>query len=219
MRGLLFDFDGVVADTEWISNTILAEGLSSLGLPTTFEQSLERYGGRNWPDTEALIERSIGRKLDTGFVAGLEDIMHKRFVTDLKEVEGLSAFVSRFSDLPRCIASSSGLPYLTHALDVIRLTQLFGTHVYSATMVANGKPHPDVYLFAADKIGIQPSNGIVIEDSPVGVRAGVAAGMTVIGLCAGKHIRPGHEVRLREASAHHISQTWADAAEIVSKLV
>lgn len=219
MHGLFFDFDGVVADSEWISNTILAEGLTSLGLPTTFEQSLERYGGRRWPDVEMMIEESIGRKLDPGFVLSLEDIMHERFVTDLKEVEGLSAFLSRFSHLPRCVASSSGIPYLTHALKLLKHTDTFGEHVYSGTMMPRGKPHPDVYLFAAEKIGVKPESGIVIEDSPTGVQAGIAAGMTVIGLCAGKHCRPGHDAKLREAGVHHIAHRWADAGEIVARLV
>jgi beta-phosphoglucomutase-like phosphatase (HAD superfamily) len=74
--------------------------------------------------------------------------------------------------------------------------------------VPHGKPHPDIFLYAADRIGVAPEDCLVIEDSPNGVRAGVAAGMCVVGLCAGGHVRAGHEVRLREAGAEHIFDRW-----------
>lgn len=219
MKGLFFDFDGVIADTEWISNTLLAEAVTALGQPTTVEQALERYVGNSWPHVQALIEESTGRKLEADFVKSLERQLLECYTRDLQEVEGVGDFIDRFVHLPRCIASGSAPDVLAHALDVIGLAEHFGEHVYSARMVARGKPHPDVYLYAAEKLGLRPSHGIAIEDSGTGVRAGVAAGMTVIGLCAGKHIRPGHDARLREAGAHHLAQDWTEAAEIVAKLI
>ena len=219
MRGLFFDFDGVVADTEWISNTLLAETVSGLGVPTTVEQALELYVGNSWPHVQTLIEEAVGRKLAPDFVEGLERQLLERYTQDLTEVAGVSTFLERFVHLPRCVASGSAPDVLAHALRVIKLADKFGEHVYSARMVARGKPHPDVYLYAAEKIGVSPANGIAIEDSGTGVRSGVAAGMTVIGLCAGKHIRPGHDARLRDAGAHHICHSWAEAAGIVDSLI
>ena len=86
-------------------------------------------------------------------------------------------------------------------------------------MVERGKPHPDLFLMAADRMGIAPSHSIVIEDSVGGVRAGVAAGMTVVGLCAASHVRAGHAERLLAAGAHYLADAWDRAAGIVTRLV
>ena len=81
-----------------------------------------------------------------------------------------------------------------------------------------GKPHPDIYLHAAQKMGVDPAQAIVVEDSVLGVQAGVAAGATVIGLLAGSHILSGHEQSLREAGAHHIARTFAEATDVTRSL-
>jgi beta-phosphoglucomutase-like phosphatase (HAD superfamily) len=86
-------------------------------------------------------------------------------------------------------------------------------------MVDRGKPHPDIYLLAARQMGVSPEHCIVIEDGVSGVRAGVAAGMSVLGLCAGSHLRSGHARQLIDAGAVHIADTWSEARELVSSLL
>jgi beta-phosphoglucomutase-like phosphatase (HAD superfamily) len=86
-------------------------------------------------------------------------------------------------------------------------------------MVARGKPHPDIFLHAADAMGVHPSQAIVIEDSASGVQAGVAAGMRVIGLLAASHIQPGHRERLLAAGAHHVASTFDEAQQITRGLL
>jgi beta-phosphoglucomutase-like phosphatase (HAD superfamily) len=93
---------------------------------------------------------------------------------------------------------------------VFALSSKLGSHVFSADMVARGKPHPDIFLFAAAKLGVRPDECLVIEDSAGGIRAAVAAGMTVVGLCAASHIREGHDLRLRDAGAVHLAHSWPD---------
>jgi beta-phosphoglucomutase-like phosphatase (HAD superfamily) len=95
-------------------------------------------------------------------------------------------------------------------LSVLALEAEFGSHVFSADMVARGKPHPDIFLFAAGKLGARPDQCLVIEDSAGGIRAAVAAGMTVVGLCAASHIREGHDLKLRDAGAVHLAHSWSD---------
>ena len=107
-------------------------------------------------------------------------------------------FHQSFAHIPRCIASSSSMDRLQLCLSVLALEAEFGSHVFSADMVARGKPHPDIFLFAASKLGVRPDECLVIEDSAGGIRAAVAAGMTVVGLCAASHIREGHDLKLRE---------------------
>jgi HAD superfamily hydrolase (TIGR01509 family) len=108
---------------------------------------------------------------------------------------------------PDGIASSSSIDRLQLCLSVLALEAEFGGHVFSADMVARGKPHPDIFLFAASRLGVRPDQCLVIEDSAGGIRAAVAAGMTVVGLCAASHIREGHDLKLRDAGAVHLAHS------------
>ena len=210
MRALIFDFDGVIADSESIANTVLAEAVSELGHPTTLDQALSRYMGRRWVEAVAEIEAAIGKPLPDNFSDQLKLATLARFRTDLKEVSGAQAFIRRFSHIPRAIASSSSIDRLQLCLSVLALEAEFGPHVFSADMVARGKPHPDIFLFAAAKLGVSPKECLVIEDSAGGIRAAVAAGMTAVGLSAASHIRDGHDLKLRDAGAVHLAQSWSD---------
>jgi HAD superfamily hydrolase (TIGR01509 family) len=207
---LIFDFDGVIADSEAIANTVLAEIVTGLGHPTTLDQSLARYSGSRWDEVIAEIEAAIGKPLPSDFSGQLKLATLERFRTDLKEVSGATNFIRHFSHIPRCIASSSSIDRLQLCLSVLELEAEFGNHVFSADMVARGKPHPDIFLFAAGKLGVSPDECLVIEDSAGGIRAAVAAGMTAIGLCAASHIREGHDAKLRDAGAVHLAQSWSD---------
>jgi HAD superfamily hydrolase (TIGR01509 family) len=207
---LIFDFDGVIADSEAIANTVLAEIVTGLGHPTTLDQSLARYSGQRWDEVIAEIEAAIGKPLPSDFSGQLKLATLDRFRMDLKEVSGATNFIRRFSHLPRCIASSSSIDRLQLCLSVLELEAEFGNHVFSADMVARGKPHPDIFLFAAGKLGVSPDECLVIEDSAGGIKAAVAAGMTAIGLCAASHIRQGHDAKLRDAGAVYLAQSWSD---------
>ena len=214
MGALIFDFDGVIADSEAIANTVLAETVTGLGHPTTLDQSLARYAGRRWGDVVAEIETAVGKPLPADFSDQLKFATLDRFRTDLKEVSGAKDFIYRFAHIPRCIASSSSIDRLQLCLSVLELEAEFGSHVYSADMVARGKPHPDIFLLAAERLGVPPHQCLVIEDSAGGVRAAVAAGMTAVGLCAASHIRDGHGLKLRDAGAVHLAQSWTDVERI-----
>jgi HAD superfamily hydrolase (TIGR01509 family) len=206
---LIFDFDGVIADSEAIANTVLAEIVTDLGHSTTLDQALTRYSGRRWDDVLAQIESAVGKPLPSDFFSSeLKRATLDRFRTDLKEVSGAANFIKRFSHIPRCIASSSSMDRLQLCLSVLALEAEFGGYVFSADMVARGKPHPDIFLFAADRLGVSPDQCLVIEDSAGGIKAAVAAGMTAVGLCAASHIREGHDLKLRDAGAVHLAHSW-----------
>jgi len=207
---LIFDFDGVIADSEAIANTFLAETVTRLGHSTTLDEALACYSGRRWDEAVAEIEAAIGRPLPADFSGQLKLATLDRFRTDLKEVSGATDFIRRFAHIPRCIASSSSIDRLQLCLSVLALEAEFDSHVFSADMVARGKPHPDIFLFAAGKLGVRPDECLVIEDSAGGIRAAVAAGMTVVGLCAASHIRDGHDLKLRDAGAVHLAHSWSD---------
>lgn len=210
MGALIFDFDGVIADSEAIANTVLAETVTGLGYSTTLDQSLSRFAHRRWVEVMAEIEAATGKPLPADFSDELKRATFDRFRTDLKEVSGAADFIRRFAHLPRAIASSSSIDRLQLCLSVLGMEVEFGEHVFSADMVARGKPHPDVFLFAAARLGVSPERCLVIEDSAGGIQAAVAAGMTAVGLCAASHIRDGHDVKLRDAGAVHLAQSWKE---------
>lgn len=217
MGALIFDFDGVIADSEAIANTVLAETVTGLGYSTTLDQSLSRFAHRRWVEVMAEIEAATGKPLPTDFSDELKRTTFARFRTDLKEVSGAADFIKRFAHLPRAIASSSSIDRLQLCLSVLNMEAEFGDHVYSADMVARGKPHPDIFLFAAGKLGVSPERCLVIEDSAGGIQAAVAAGMTAVGLCAASHIREGHDVKLRDAGAVHLAQSWEEVERIAMR--
>jgi HAD superfamily hydrolase (TIGR01509 family) len=214
VAALIFDFDGVIADSEALANVVLAEHVSALGSPTTLDDALERYSGRRWQDVMAEIERHLGRPLPAEFSESLAAATLRRFETDLKEVDGAQAFLRRFADVPRCIASSSSLDRIRLCLRVLGMTREFGGRVFSAESVVHGKPHPEIFLSSAAQLGTAPRDCLVIEDSVSGIRAAVAAGMTVIGLHAASHIRGGHADKLRDAGAVHLAPSWEAATPI-----
>jgi HAD superfamily hydrolase (TIGR01509 family) len=217
-RALIFDFDGVIADSEVLANSALADYLTRLGHPTTTAESLATYLGKRWPEVIATVEDRIGRKLPDNFSADLKAAVHERFARDLGEVEGARDFIDAFAHLPRAIASSSSADRLALCLDVLELTDMFGANVFSADLVERGKPDPAIFLLAAEKLNTPPGHCIVIEDSAGGVRAGRAAGMTVIGLTAASHLQPGHADALRNAGAHHIAASWDEVRAIMISL-
>ncbi len=218
MRLIIFDFDGVVADSELVSNRVLAEGLTGIGMPTTLEEALRFYMGRRWRDCEAAIEERHGRALPEGFVDRQRAAVLAQSSRDMQAVPGAPAFIERFAHVPRCIASSSTQEWIAQNLELMGLSHRF-EHRFSGHDIARGKPYPDLFLLAASTLDFAPSDCIVIEDSPMGVVAGKAAGMLTIGLCAGGHIIDGHAVRLREAGADHVVDSYDDVAEIVAPLL
>lgn len=216
---IIFDFDGVIADSEVLSNTVLAECVSEAGLPTTLDDAYRLYMGKRVPEIAAAVEASLGRPLHAEFGADFQKRALARFRSDLQPVAGARDYLVAFANLHRCIASTSSPERLAVCLDALSLAQIFRANVFSSELVPRGKPHPDIFLYAARQFQVEPAQCLVIEDSVGGVQAGVAAGMPVIGLLAASHIRDGHGERLRAAGAHYVVQSFADAATITRRLI
>jgi HAD superfamily hydrolase (TIGR01509 family) len=113
---------------------------------------------------------------------------------------------------PRCVASNGHLDRVRHRLTLTGLLPFFDPHVFSAIQVAHGKPAPDLFLFAAERLGAAPEACIVIEDSIPGVEAAVAAGMPVVGFCGGGHCPVGHAERLGAAGCVRVFARMPDLA-------
>lgn len=209
-RAVVFDCDGVLVDSERLSNVVFAEVVSAEGLPTTFDDSVVRYLGRSTVECAAEIAAALGRPLRTDLVGEYERRSAAMLRRDLTAVAGVTALLDSLvgKDIPRCVASSGTPPEIALRLAVTGLAHYFGDAVYSASMVARGKPEPDLFLLAADRLGVAPADCVLIEDSPYGVRGGKSAGMTVIGYA---DLVPAH--RLREAGADVVLDNMADVVK------
>ena len=219
-EAIVFDFDGVIADSELIANRTLAESLSAIGLPTTTEDCLRDYCGHNWADTARRIEARRGAPLPPGFREQHRERSRAAFTRELAAVPGVHVFLEATTHIPRAIASSSSTEWLALALGQMGLADHFGPHLYSADGLARGKPHPDVYLAAAAGLGVAPDRCLAVEDSPVGAGAAVAAGMTVVGLVAGGHIadRAAHGAQLAAVGVFRVAGSFAELARLIGPL-
>jgi HAD superfamily hydrolase (TIGR01509 family) len=177
---VLFDCDGVLVDSETISCQVLSEMLGDIGLPHTFEETVERFVGRSMASCLHLIEESLGGPVPGEFAGEFERRTFARFTRDLEPVAGVVEALERIP-WPQCVASSGDPGKLRTTLGATGLLARFEGRIFSATEVARGKPHPDLFLYAAASMGAIPGRCAVVEDSVLGARAGVAAGMTVFG--------------------------------------
>jgi HAD superfamily hydrolase (TIGR01509 family) len=131
---------------------------------------------------------------------------------------GAGRFLDRHRDFKRCIASSSAPRRIRFCLSVLKLGSYFGDDIFSAEQVARGKPHPDIFLYAAERMAVRRADVVVIEDSPGGVQAAVAAEMRVIGLVAATHLTPAHGDRLRAAGARLIATDYDEVSAMIASL-
>lgn len=213
---IIFDYDGVVADSEVLNSTVMAEQLTAIGLPTTLEDVLGAYTGKRWRDNRPAVEARLGRACPDDFHTTWFATCRQRAPHQLQPVPGMIDFAQTRPEA-RCIASSSGPDWIGVGLDLFGLTDHFGGSVFTGLAVERGKPHPDLFLHAARTMGVDPSRALVIEDSEAGVSAGVAAGMTVVGLLAGAHVRDGHAERLAARGANHLAATYREVAAFMDR--
>jgi len=185
-RAVIFDCDGVLVDSERLVTQVESEHLKRLGLDLSPEEARAWFMGLTVTDTAARIQQRLGGTLspewlhDWGMWAALA------LTRSLRAVPGVTAVVEHLhrNEVPICVASQSPLPRVQLSLEVTGLAQYFGGRVFTASMVERPKPAPDLFLYAAEQIGVDARSCVVVEDSPSGAAAAVAAGMDVLGYAA-----------------------------------
>ncbi|QHY97371.1 6-phosphogluconate phosphatase [Streptomyces sp. S4.7] len=184
---VIFDNDGVLVDSEPLSNTILAGYLTELGHPTTYEDSLRDYMGSAVHRVHDLVKERTGQLLPEDF----DDTLHSRvfaaFERELKPVDGVVEVLEKLAADGRryCVASSGSHERIRVGHRKTGLDRWFEPGiVFSAQDVGRGKPAPDLFLHAAERMGVSPARCVVVEDSPLGVAAARAAGMDVYAFTA-----------------------------------
>jgi HAD superfamily hydrolase (TIGR01509 family) len=184
---VIFDNDGVLVDSEPISNRLLAAYLTELGHPTSYEDSIRDYMGSAMHRIHDLVRERTGERLPAEF----DDVFHGRvfdaFERELKPVAGVVDVLGKLAaeQVPYCVASSGSHERIRVGHRTTGLDRWFDeSRIFSSQDVGKGKPAPDLFLYAAERMGVAPERCVVVEDSPLGVRAAVAAGMDVYGFTA-----------------------------------
>jgi HAD superfamily hydrolase (TIGR01509 family) len=215
---VIFDCDGVLVDSEPIINQAHAHELTACGYPITEQNLVDRFCGMSDREMLQIIERQWGRALPTSYAEHVGSMIEAGFRQSLAPIEGVTEAIDSLT-LPICVASSSSLEQIRQKLKITGLLGRFGEHLFSATMVARGKPAPDLFLYAAQHLTTAPDSCLVIEDSPAGIDAALAAGMTAIGFSGGSHCGPEHGARLEKHGAPLVIDDMHELATAIAKLI
>jgi HAD superfamily hydrolase (TIGR01509 family) len=198
---IIYDCDGTLIDTETIYAQINLKAYHAIGLSHwTMESYVDAMVGIPVAEGRKILEREYGGPLPPEFDAQIEAEAQARIHSSLETLPGVREAVTAIEG-PRCVASSTSLGPLKRNLTTAGLIGLFDPHVFSASQVSRGKPHPDVFLFAAETMGAEPARCLVIEDSVPGVLAARAAGMPVVGFTGVAHDPARIAARLTAAGA------------------
>jgi len=206
---IIFDCDGVLIDSEVLSCRCLSEVLMGYGIRADAGEVLELFLGRSVAAVTAHYA-GLGQAIPSRFPDDYAARVREVFSAALRPITGVHAVLDGLQ-APSCVASSSDLARVSLSLALTGLAAHFGDHVFTAQMVRDGKPAPDLFLLAAERMGADPRRTLVIEDSVSGVLAGKAAGMTVWGFAGGSHYeaRDGHAL-LTAAGADRVFTRMAD---------
>lgn len=214
---IIFDFDGVLLESEFEGNQMLAELLTSIGHPTSVAEAVEHYTGLSGQHFIETVEARIGRALPPEFHASSRALRDRSLREGIAAVAGAVEFVRALPlELPKAVASSSSTKWVRTHLGHLGLADLFEPHIYSGREhVERGKPAPDLYLHAAHKLGVDIAATVIIEDSKIGATGALASGASVIGLAAGRHCFDGHAEALRSVGVRQVAHDFGEVARLV----
>ena len=206
---IIFDCDGVLIDSEVLSCRCLSEVLAGYGVNLGVDQAQDLFLGRSVTAVREHYD-ALGHSIPEQFPAELRTSIRAAFHSSLGPIEGVNSVLEDLR-IPHCVASSSDVDRVSFSLSLTGLARYFDTRLYTSQMVERGKPAPDLFLYAAERMQVAPHRTLVIEDSISGVKAGKAAGMTVWGFVGGSHYqsRDGKAI-LGEAGADRVFGRMAD---------
>lgn len=214
---LIFDFDGVLLESEFEANVQLAGLLTDLGHRHSAAETIRHYTGLAGEDFIDAVEARIGARLPPEFHSRIKEESVRALKEGIDAVVGAVDFVRSLPpELPKAVASSSSTRWIRGHLEHLGLADSFGEHVYSGREhVTRGKPAPDIYLHAAGQLGVAIGRSVILEDSEVGAKGALASGASVIGLAAGRHCFDGHEEMLRSVGIEHVAHSFEEVARLL----
>jgi HAD superfamily hydrolase (TIGR01509 family) len=175
---VIFDCDGVLVDSERLAIKIDVKVLSKLGWEMSEAEVIDRFVGVSDSHFKRAIEAQIGRQLPDDWEDEFRPLYRAAFAQELTAVDGVVDALDQIT-IRKCVASSGTHEKMRYTLGLTGLYDRFDGHIFSATEVPNGKPAPDLFLYAAERMGVPPADCVVVEDSVMGVKAARAAGMRV----------------------------------------
>lgn len=209
IQAIIWDCDGCLIDSEPIACSIAAAHYTRAGFTIDAQGYIDRFAGKRGGDIAQEINNELGSGLGDELLRRVDHEKLKAetlaaFESDLKPVSGIHDVLAALQTMPMAIASGSGMQRLDVSLSVTGLKPYFPEHVYSAELVEQGKPAPDIFLYAAEKLNVSPHACLVIEDGPSGVTGACAAGMQVFGFIGASHGSQALAGRLKAAGAHDV---------------
>lgn len=212
---VIFDCDGVLVDSEMLSAGILMSMMAAEGLHISEDIFRSDFLGRSFAAAAARSAERFGRALPDGFEVRYRNLLLSRMAAELKPMRGVVPLLEAMT-APFCLATSSSPQRLAVSLAATGLARFFEGRCFTASDVRRGKPAPDLFLHAAQRMGAEPSRCLVVEDSEMGVRAGIAAGMTVWHFAGGAHVRAGYCLP-EGVQPHHTVASMDDLAAAFRK--
>lgn len=215
---VIFDCDGVLVDSEPLSIRVLVETMQDQGVPMTEAECYEHFLGRSLTSLKATLHSKFDRELTEAQLETMRERLYDLYRQELNPLPDMETVLKTLR-LPYCVASSSVPDRIRLSLELTGLASYFGPHVYSASMVANGKPAPDLFLHAANQMGHAPVDCIVIEDSPAGIEAARRAGMRAFAFVGGSHaIAAGLRETVAALRPYCIFERMAELPSLIANL-
>ena len=218
---IIFDCDGTLADSEYMHQLAVIEALDACGFPGyNVEFCLNNFVGRGMAHVQAVVEEREGRKLSPEFLTHYIRLCTELISKGMEPLPGAVEAVDFLSNKYKiCVASNGETDSVVQTIEAIGLMNHFGRqHIFTKAQVARGKPSPDLFLFAAKEMGVDPAKCVVVEDSLVGVTAGLAAGMITIGILGISHNPEQVKENMKKAGVVHILDSWPEITKLVEAL-
>lgn len=215
---IIFDCDGTLVDSEYLNNKVSSELLIEFGLTEyTPEKCINEFAGFTWTNIKLLLEDRHNLTLPPDFIQTYIDRVHIEMESGLKPIPGAMDLVKASSSKGKiCVASNGERSNVMKSLSLQGYNDYFSEeNIFTRIQVPNGKPAPDIFLFAAQNMGVNPQDCLVIEDSPTGVLAGVAAGMDVFGFVGASHDSAVQEKRLKQAGTQAVFSDFIHIAQVL----
>jgi len=186
IKCIIFDCDGVLVDSEAISISTIVQLANNLGIEIDFEYGVRAFMGNSWEKVQDILENLAKKPLPHNFERTYRQTTYKRFRNELQAIKNIPRLIPQLT-IPFCVASSGPVPKIQLNLKLTHLLPYFESHIFSCYDLQKWKPDPAIYIHAAQTMGFDPANCLVVEDSLLGVQAGVASGCQVYAYAASAH--------------------------------
>jgi len=210
-KAVIFDCDGVLMDSEYLACSVSARILTENGYPISTDEYIDRFMGKGFSETIKLVSLETNNPKFAEIQKSERNAIRKVIYNNELKATPYTVDIVKNLTLPNCIASGSSMERLNETLKIVGLYDYFEGRIFSSELVENGKPAPDVFLYAAKQIGIEPKDCLVIEDGVNGAIGAVTAGMTVYGYTGASHM---NEERIKRLAESGVSRIFNDMREL-----